>query len=472
MSRHVRQTLAALGAGAVLQRGALLGVTVALGHHLGPEGLGRHALAVALGSTLAVLIGTGVRSVASRGAAREPERAGGWLRAAVRLRALATALVLLPVCTLVAAGADDPVPWCLGALLALPLAWDQKGLLDAAARTRREVALDSAATTLHFAGTLLLLAAGVDDLGALLAVQFAGRALYAAFAERTLRHLPGFASPPAARAILRQATLPTLTQTWTGLVQTGDVWLVRWLAGEAAAGLYAVAARIAATAALPGAQLARLLQPHNDRAAAAGCPGSTVARGLRGTGFAVLPFVAGGVVAAEPLCALFGDGFVAAAPALGLLLPATALLQFGWQHSQVLFAHGRMLAWAGSLWFGSALHLVALLLCTPHLGAAGAGLAALLGNLAYLACAHIAARRTLHVALLPALAPGALVGAGTAAAACATAPLGLVAQLVAGGLATAVGLYALELRHTWHRLGAGLAAGSGAEAVESLTPPR
>ncbi|MFM1872374.1 MAG: hypothetical protein RL398_1796, partial [Planctomycetota bacterium] len=80
MTGHVQKTLIALGLGTVVQRGALLAVTVALGNALGPAGLGRYALALAIGNLLAALVGAGIRSVCSREAVREPERVGGWLR--------------------------------------------------------------------------------------------------------------------------------------------------------------------------------------------------------------------------------------------------------------------------------------------------------------------------------------------------------------------------------------------------------
>ncbi|MFO1078625.1 MAG: oligosaccharide flippase family protein [Planctomycetota bacterium] len=461
MSRHVQRTLCALGIGALLQRAALLLVSVVLGHVLGAAGFGRYALATALGMTLAALAGTGIRSVTSRAIAREPLAAGGWIRAAVRLRLLLTLLLLpLPLAACWAL-ADDPWPWCTGALLAVPLAWDQKGLLDAAARTSREVAQDVAATAVHAGGTLLLCAVGLTDLTALLLVQLAGRVVYAIGAGFAMRGLPGFAAPPAARAILPHAFVPTVTQTLAGLAQNGDVWLVRWFGGEAAAGLYAVALRVATTAALPAAQLARLLQPHNDRAAATPAAAGTAARSLRASAFAILPLAAGGAVVAEPLCALFGAEFTAAAPALRTLLAATAVQQFGWIQAQVLFAHARIRAWAVSLWTGTAVQVTAIALLTPPFGAAGAAAGALLGYGVHLAAATTAVNRRLAVAMLEALRPAVAIAAATAAAALLAAPLHLVVQLAAGAVAFAVGLYVVELRHTWRRFGRGLSDASG-----------
>ncbi|HEX5052921.1 MAG TPA: oligosaccharide flippase family protein [Planctomycetota bacterium] len=461
MSRHVQRTLTALGAGAILQRGALLAVSVVLGHALGPAGFGRYALATALGTTIAALAGTGIRSVTSRAIAREPLAAGGWIRAAVRLRLLATALLLPFAFAAIGGLADDPWPWWLGALLAVPLAWDQKGLLDAAARTAREVLQDLVATAVHVLGILGLLALGVTDLTTLVAAQLAGRAVYAVGAELTMRSLPGFAAPPSARAILPHAFVPTVTQTLAGLAQNGDVWLVRWFGGEAAAGLYAVAVRVATTAALPAAQLARLLQPHNDRAAATTAAAGTAVRSLRATAYAILPIAAGGAVVAEPLCALFGREFGATAPALRTLLAATVLQQFGWIQAQVLFAHMRMRAWAVSLWAGTAAQVAAIALLTPRFGATGAAAGALCGYGLHLAAATTAVNRRLPIAMLRALLPGGAIAAATASAALLATPWHLVAQLAAGGAALATCLYFVELRHTWRHLGAGLSGASG-----------
>ncbi len=471
MGQTVRSTLTALALGTIVQRGALLGVTVTIGHALGPVGLGRYALALALGTTIAVLTGTGIRNVTSRGAVREPERAGGWLRVAVRLRFGLALLALVPILGALLLFADDPALWVVGALIGLPLAWDQKGLLDAASRTGHEVLMDVGAAVLQLGGTVLLVATGHPDITLLVVVHLLGRVAYAALAERTLRRLPGRSDAPRGSTVLRAAAMPTLTQTWTGLVQTADVWLVRFFGGEAAAGLYALAQRIATTAALPGSWLTRLLQPHNDRAAHADREGSTMAaavataatgsRGLRATAYAVVPLAAGGCVVAGPLCALFGSEFAAAAPALRALLAATALLHLGWQHSQILFAHGRVRAWASSMWLGTVAHVGLLAVLTPGQGATGAAIAALLGHALYLGLAHYAALRTVRLALPTAVAPAIVTGALTATGALLATPLGLFAQLALGALGAALGLYWLELRHTWRRLGHGLSNASG-----------
>lgn len=461
MTGHVRQTMLALGLGTVVQRVALLATMVALGHALGPAGLGRYALAVATGNLLAALVGAGVRNVCSRQAAREPDRAGGWLRIAVRLRAQLTVLALVPTLVPIVAWCDEPLAFALGALLALPLAWDQKNLLDAVARTDREVAFELGVALLHLVATLALLALRVHDLAALVAVQLLARTLYAFATVPLLQTLPGYDHPPAARAVLRLAALPSATQCAAALLQNGDVWLVRWCGGEVSAGLYAIAQRLASTAALPGAQLLRLLQPHTDRAAAAGDGAATAAKALRTTAYAVLPVVAGGIVVAEPLCNLFGRGFAAAGTTLVGLLLASAALQFAWQCTQILYAHGREGSWAKAQWAGAIVQTAALLYYTSGVGAAGAGFAALLGNCVYLLLARHSLRAVVPVALLRALAPALPIAAATAGAAALAAPFGLLPQLAAGGAAYLAGLYVVELRHSWRRLGHGLQRASG-----------
>ncbi|MFM1873842.1 MAG: hypothetical protein RL398_3264, partial [Planctomycetota bacterium] len=334
-------------------------------------------------------------------------------------------------------------------------------LLDAAARASREVTFELGVAGFHLVATLALLVVGVRDLATLVAVQLVARLAYAIAASATVRELPGYRHPPSARAVLRLAALPSFTQTAAATIQNGDVWLVHWFGGEAAAGLYTVAQRLASTATLPGAQLLRLLQPHTDRAAHAGDPSATAARALRTTGYAVVPIAAGGMVVAEPLCRLFGAEFAAGGDALLLMLPAFTALQFAWQLAQILFAHGWVGRWAGAQWLGAVAQAVAIAWLVPRWGATGAAAAALLGNALFLVVARLALGHRLGVSMLRTVAPSLLPAIATAAAALAALPLGLVAQLAAGGVAYTATIYALELRSNWRRLGSGLQGASG-----------
>lgn len=217
---------------------------------------------------------------------------------------------------------------------------------------------------------------------------------------------------------------------------------------------------------LPSAQLARLLLPHLLRATASGDPARTVRTALRATAFATLPMVAGGIVTADGLCSLFGDGFLPAATALRLLLLAGCLQHFGWQCSHALFAAGRDAAFAAGLWWPAMVHALLLLAFAGMGDAASGALAMLLAQLAYLLVGLSLLRRSLAGAGANLWFGPAAVAMATAAAAALPAAvfdgrLALVLQLLAGGFAFAASLWLVELRGRCRSVGDGLAAASG-----------
>ncbi|MBP8299790.1 MAG: oligosaccharide flippase family protein [Planctomycetes bacterium] len=466
MKHSVRSTLVTLGLGVLLQRILQLATFLCVGKALGVERLGTYAEGLGLAALLAVLAGTGVRNVLARAIAQEPAAAGTLVRAAVRARLLLGTALLVPAIAITFATAPQPWFWTLCLLQVLPTAFDLKNLLDATGRTGREVLLETSAAVLQLLLVAIWLLAGGQALEPLAAIALASRCLYAAGALPAIARLPQTPSLRPWHGLLRRSFTVSLGQTAHELMAAGDVWLVAVLFGQGAAGLYAVAIRLSTAALVPSAQLARLLLPHLLRATAAGDPQRTVRTALRATAFATLPMMAGGAVVAEGLCGLFGADFTFAAPALRIVLLALCLQHLGWQCSHALFAQGRDTAYAAGLWWPALVH--ALLLGTfAALGdAASAALAMLLAQVAYLGAGLALLRRSL------AGTPWSFwIGPlATAAATAATAAvpglalegrLGLIAQLIAGGLGFGLALWLVELRGRVRTLGDGLAAASG-----------
>jgi O-antigen/teichoic acid export membrane protein len=465
VKHSVRSTLATLGIGVLVQRLLQLATFLCIGQALGVERLGRYAEGQALGALLAVLAGAGVRNVLARAIARQPDAAGTLLRTAVAARFRTGTALLAPALAIAFAVADEPWFYALCLLQVLPAAFDLKNLLDATGRTGREVAIETGTAALQFALVGAWLAAGGRDLLPLAAIALGCRSLYAAFAVPAIARLPR--DPAIAPTTALRGSLPvSLGQTAHELLAAGDVWLVARLFDPETAGLYALAGRLATAALVPSGQLARLLLPHLLRATAAGDPQRTARTALRATAFATLPMVGGGLVVAEPLCALFGPGFAAAAPALRLVLLAGCLQHLGWQCSHALFAAGRDRAYAAGLWWPAVLHALLLGAFAAQPDAGSAALAMLLAQAAYLGNGLFGLRTTF------ASAPGQLwlrplfVGAATAAAA--AVPLALLdtklalgAALTTGGLGFLLSLWCVELRGRVRGLGDGLASASG-----------
>src|SRR5712671_2348783 len=142
MATRVRGTLFTLGAGALLQRLAQLLSMLCIARTLGTAATGVYALGMAAGTLLAVLAGAGIRNFVARQIVREPATAGDWVRSAVRARLLLGLALLAPFALATTIASARPLFWCLCGLQVVPLALDLKGLLDALARTRREVLIE------------------------------------------------------------------------------------------------------------------------------------------------------------------------------------------------------------------------------------------------------------------------------------------------------------------------------------------
>jgi O-antigen/teichoic acid export membrane protein len=461
---NVGNTLLWLGGGTLLQRVCQLLAMLCVARTLGPERTGVYAQGIALGGVLCALGGAGVRNFVAREIVRAPAHAGALMQAAIRSR-LAIGAALTAIAVAVAAGRGGATTFLvLCCLQTVPAAFDLKGLLDAVANARREVVLESSACVLQLALTLLWAANGGDGLAALAAIALLPRIGYAMGALPAMRRLPA-GEHIGSWQLLRRCGLPGLSPSLSEVAIVGDVWLCAALAGDAAAGLYAVAQRLAGAASVPSAQLTRLLVPHLHRAAGDGDPARTTRTALRTVGICVLPLAAGGSAAAAGLCGLFGAGFVAAAPALQFALVAVAAQHLAWQGSHSLFALGRERAYAATLWLPTLAHAAGMLLLAPTLGAAGAGLSSALAQTAYFTAVFAVLRRSVRVDLAGALTTPLLLAAGTGAAAfaglhAANGAASLALALLAGGAAMIAGIWFGELRGRLRRLGAGLVAAS------------
>lgn len=472
----VRSTLATLLIGVVGQRLLQLISFLCIGRALGAERLGIYAQGTALAMLLGVLAGAGVRNLLARAVAHHPGAAGSLLLTAVRMRLLLGSALAGAAIAIAFAAADEPWFWTLCVLQVVPGAFDLKNLLDAAGRTRAEVALESGTALLQLLLVLAWLGAGGNELAGLAAIHLGGRCAYALLALPAIRRIPiGAASAEAALPNLRRGVGVAIAEALHGVLATGDIWFVALACGDGAAGYYAVAVRFAGAALLPSTQLARLLLPHLLHAGSRGDPVRTLGTATRATLLATLPMLVGGAVVAPRLCTLPGSEFAAAAPALVLALLAGCLQHSGWQQSHALLAAGRDRAYARGLAWPSLLHLA---LITGGAALVRGGSYDLGDATAAMLCAGFAA--TAHACYFLAgsravgdLRAGQLVpirGAlwvafltGVAAAlptlCCAGRAL-LPLQLLAGGVGFVGSLWWIEFRGRWRRLGDGLASAS------------
>jgi O-antigen/teichoic acid export membrane protein len=448
------------------QRAAQLLAILCIAHRLGVTGAGVYGEGMAIGGILCVLAGAGTRNHVARAIAQQPELAGDWLAAAVKVRLVLGTALAAGGAAVAFARTEAPWFWTLCVLQAIPAAFDLKGLADAAARTRREVALETTAGLLQVALVSAWALSGGRSLETLAAIQLASRAAYALGAALAIARVPAKGTRPSLVQVLRGCRGVAVAQTMHELLIVADVALVAWCGGSAAAGRYAVAARIATMASLPSLQIARLLLPHLHRAARHGDPQRTLRAALRAIALATLPMAAGGLAVAAPLCGLFGGAFTAAAPTLQLALFAMVLQHLGWQFGLAAYAAGRDRAFAVSLGVPALLQVAMLLALVPAAADVGGAVALLAAQAAYFAFGfRIAGARDVLCSARAWLRPAALaaLATGSAAAAAGLLPFGpwtLAAQLAAGALAWLLCLHFVELGGRWRSIGDGLAAAS------------
>jgi O-antigen/teichoic acid export membrane protein len=248
-------------------------------------------------------------------------------------------------------------------------------------------------------GAAYALARGTTSLTAqdALLIAFGGYAVAAVVtwlvARRAVRSAAGTGVSRVRRRAWRLVALPLLGFTALEMLLSGmNIPLIALLLGEEPTAAYGVAQRISGVLLFLGLASNAILGPVIAGAHARGelCDRHGVIRLLvRAVFVMTLAGGAGVLVFAEPLLAVFGDGYVVGAPALRLLVAHAVVSSAFGPHGLLLAMtdHTRSLMWAMA--FTTSLHLVALVVVLPVHGIAGA---------AAVTCASVVVR---NLALIP-----------------------------------------------------------------------
>jgi O-antigen/teichoic acid export membrane protein len=240
---------AVLGSGAVLTQGLNLLTTIVLARHLAPQAYGTFVATYATAGLTAVLFNWGLDSWLLRKGAAHPapaQLAGSLLAIKVELGlawavavtialpALKPDVFLLPVAAL---GALDV--WC-DSLLNIQLT-----SLNLARRAGAMSALSILSRGLRLAGTLALIAAGVQGVAPFVAARLAATLAVLAIALRLARPVVRRDPPAVQAAIVRQSASFALADLLSLIYLQVDVALLTFLLGDArAVGLYGTASGV------------------------------------------------------------------------------------------------------------------------------------------------------------------------------------------------------------------------------------
>jgi O-antigen/teichoic acid export membrane protein len=319
----------------------LLGVavTLILVRALGASGFGAWATILTITQLVGYLGDMGFEPVAVRFAAAQPDRRAGWLGAlvAVRLALTIPSTAAAVACVVLLSGSSEMA--VAGTLVCLTLLLSAPSALRAVFQLRTRNDIPVAVMTLNSimwtAGAAVLAAAG----GQLVA--FAALFLAVAVATTTVQTILALRAQPLAfanvlaraRSLLRIGIPLGIGGVLTLAYVRIDQLLVFELAGAREAGLYGAVYRILDQAQFVPISLTTTLLPL--LSAAYPVDPRRVRRllqvGLDLLAVASLPALAFTIVAAEPVMRLlFGADFVAAAPALPVLMAAYVLTCFGY----------------------------------------------------------------------------------------------------------------------------------------------
>ena len=429
MSRGVQRLVgdyAALAGGELLAKIASLVAFAYLARKLGPDAYGAVELAVALVMVFGLVVDFGFGPIGAREVTRDPGRAGSLARhipaARLLLVAVAAPIMAAIVSTLDLAPPERQLALLFSAsLLAAPftLNWLFQGL-DA----MRWVALAQALRTLVFAGLVVLLVGGPEDLWRVGAAEIAAAfALAGYFVAAARRHgvAPGlqFQGPEIGR-LLREALPVGAGLVLWSLNQYLPTLLVATLVGGSTLAFFGGAHRVVMSLGTFVWLYFFNLYPSIVRSTEGPEPSfARLARhSCRAVAWLGIAAALAGTAVAEPLCRLvFGDAFAAAGAPLAILvwvLPVNLLA--GHARLGLIGAGHQQRALVAQLAGAGATLLLGLAL-VPLLAATGAALTMVASALVAWAVAHVYARQLLG----PLPFAGPLVRPGLAAAAAAGA---------------------------------------------------
>jgi O-antigen/teichoic acid export membrane protein len=382
-------------------------ILVAISRLLTPESLGRWRFAQAILAFVLVLADAGLTSFAIREIARRatPVIRFGWTMLLLRLTIAVVALG--GIVAVLALGSQAPeaivVTAVMGAsAMAVALApgyvlqarEDFRGL--AAIRIAAQVVGAGAAlAALILTGSLPVAAAGIL-LGAILATIITNR-----LAARTGDVGRGL-SLDAAMSFLR-GSAPFIGAGFAVMVIfNADAFLIQFLLGDRALGLYAAPYAIAAYTLVIGGALMSASFPRMVRVSEPSTPNSFIGELGAVMGAIALPIAIGGIVTAEPLlAALFGPNYVETWPVLVILMsmPLFGFLNMtlGQSMSAIGLQRGVLVTSVAAAASNVALNL----LLIPVIGILGAAVVAAITEVITLGLySHLASRSGVHVPII------------------------------------------------------------------------
>ena len=386
--RRALFNMAAKGASMAAERVAQLVLVLVAARLLGPAAFGRYSYAASLSVLLAFGTDLGLTIWTTRSLARDPAQGPSILGTGLRLRLIASAIVLLALGGVAAASAQTDVRW---ALMALGVAALCRALLDhARAVFRAHERLGDEGKV----NTVIAVAATVAGLGAMaltgrsvpaLAVgvligTVAGTVYGLARLGRGYGNWAGPADWKLARTMLRESLPFWLAGLFTLAYARGDVVVLKLLSSDAEVGAYRSAGQLVEVAKQAPVLILTALFPQLARAFLGSR--SLLARLERRIAWLLL---LGGIAAGAALFALsglvvgriFGAGFARATPTLRVLALSLPLVfvNAGLLHFFVARDRGSLnVLLAGAM---VPINLLANLLLAGRFGSVGSGLATL-----------------------------------------------------------------------------------------------
>lgn len=407
-----RDASLALGLMSLTQAMALI-LQVILARALGPVEFGAFSFAIAFLGICLIFAKCGldtalVRLVAACQAAQDTDRLGAAVRFASRFAPIAGGLVGIVAGTLLIAGGKSSVPPAVIGLAAAIVPIAARSELNAAAlrgfrRLGLALAGDGLVRPVVALGALAVfwaMAPGwLTAAGALTAFGI-GTCVSALFSSIALRgHLPAGTTPASRAAVqdwLRLGASLMLANGSLVAMYAVDSLLLGLLRSPAEAGFFSVAARIALFVlfVMNAVQLAaapRVAAARGDRLRTRSIVRRVNLLSVLAGVFVAAVFLA----AAEVLLALFGAEFVAAAPALRILVLAQLINVLTGPTGVLLSMTGQERTYAILLACGLGLQVLMSLWLIPRFGLTGAAVAGLTAHAAWNLAAAVALRRSL-----------------------------------------------------------------------------